>query len=99
MEFFDEAKKTNQKQMHLEKNAVFFKSCATVNVAPTPLLSQITDGRLNLICYQISEELAFAMGEQLRNESMNLKKKKAIDETKLHSLMLYDNGLKDTGFS
>ena len=41
------------------------------------------------------------MGEQLRNESMALKKKSKtiVDENKLTSLMLYDNGLKDIGFA
>ena len=44
MDFFSEAKNTNQKQMHLEKNAVFFKSCIAAKVAPAPLLSQIVNG-------------------------------------------------------
>ena len=51
MDFFDEAKKTNSKQMSLEKHAVFLKSCAAAMIAPAPLLSQVIDGKLSLICY------------------------------------------------
>ena len=39
------------------------------------------------------------MGEQLRNESLSRRKSKDVDENALKSLMLYDNGLKDTGFA
>ena len=66
MDFFSEVKNTNKKQMHLEKNTVFFKSCIAAKVAPAPVLTQIVNGKLALICYSISEDLAFAVGEQLR---------------------------------
>ena len=43
-------------------------------------MSQVYDGRLNLVCYQISAELALAMGKQLYDDGEKLleSKKKEV---------------------
>ena len=53
---------------------------------------------MNLICYQISEELAFALGVQLSSDNKQPHSKKK-DPQQVDSIMLYENGLRDEGFA